>query len=440
MKRVLPFYIYPLLLLVLGLTSCSSNDDDGLEPYVPEEGKILIDTYYVRDMWIRLLDITEKYDQISYVNGNIPIEHHLFNSLPEKVQEIAKDWGLSFPTTIVLCEWKGNTIYHLSNLLYDSHLGIVNGQGERVATDADTYQRFLDEVTNARCILILEPETVRSIKGAQNLLVGTWQMNWETLHIYSDKYTDYRIPLYDFLPFKITEICHFGSDGKGYLRTIKTYKDGHNEVAYDPFTYKLTDYKHREGEGLDHYGVYYYDCYYEAGDTIEYYVRSRDDFNSFDRSIYVINYPFYKTDTDPYIGRSGATKYKTPASEASNPIVGRWKHGNTCFLFRQDNTGYRLNGNSFSGSFVYSIAYEELSGGNAKAKLNLYYYDKGFYETDFYDDGLPFHEQFSPTKTPDGLSTNATLFDDGDKLKIDAWTTRNSEGKVVPATFSRVMP
>ena len=114
-------------------------------------------------------------------------------------------------------------------------------------------------------------EVVKDALNAPNYLVGIWQNDWQ--HLVDYDHQKATVSLYANLPFTITEVMNLSEDGTGYLRTIKEYKDGKKDIALDPFRYELTDY-----HGGNEYGYhgYFYKCYFEAGDVIEYLGRSYD--------------------------------------------------------------------------------------------------------------------------------------------------------------------
>ena len=136
---------------------------------------------------------------------------------------------------------------------------------------------------------------MKNAEGAPNYLVGYWQNDWQ--HLMHDHNQQATVALYPDLPFTITEVMALHDDGTGYLRTVKTYKDGTNEVALDPFSYVLTDY--HGGEQYNYHG-YYYKCYFAAGDAIEYLVRSYDNMQTLYNGLYYVNYPWFRQTGDNY--------------------------------------------------------------------------------------------------------------------------------------------
>lgn len=447
MKRYLKIWVACVVLLTAACTTADSLDED----YVPEEGTELIGTFFVenRQMTLRLIDITSQYDMVGYQGKAVPVQHTSFDNLPEGLKETVKNWALSAQTQVYRMKWKGEEIYHLLCLFMDENTGVYRKSGERVAFASMTeYMQFLQEASDICCILLIDVEVVRSADGAPNLLVGTWQTDWRHLHHdvgVTGTGIDDQVPLYADLPFSITEICQFEKDGTGYLRSIKTYRDGTQEMALDPFTYKMTDYLKQESEGSTYQG-YYYKCFFAAGDTIEYTARTRDGFNRvFDRYFAYVTYPWYRLVSDPYDGKTGSPKYGRPQKSKQTPIVGRWS-GNCDgaamvfgkhtyhWVFRADGTGYQLQDQSFMQSFAYTV--DSVQGENLE--LTIYKYDTGFTIDDGFWTSGDFRYHFVSKPVPQGKGMKAKLYGGGDKLEIEGWTVRAADYSVLPIVFRRI--
>ena len=179
-------------------------------------------------------------------------------------------WGENGLTKVFRLEYQGETYYDISNFLQSSMINIYDAEGNALGPGSASYSTLINEA-QIRCILVLDTEIVKSAENAPNYLIGFWQNDWQ--HMIHDNIQDIRI-LYPDLSFCITEVICFRADGTGYLRTVKTNKNGSSEIALDPFHYELTDY--HGGEQYGYHG-YYYKCYFQAGDVIEYQARSFDN-------------------------------------------------------------------------------------------------------------------------------------------------------------------
>ena len=217
--------------------------------------------------------------------------------------------------------------------------------------------------------------------------------------------------------------------GTGYLRTVKTYKDGTNEVALDPFTYVLTDYHKNEQYGdID----YSFRCYFAAGDAIEYSVRSYDNMQTLNNMMSFVSYPWFKQTTDTFesVTVNAGQKYGNPGKDKNSPIVGRWTGdfksdkiaatGTITWVFRSDNTGYRLLNGVLNAPFAYNITYH-----GSEAELTTYEYNKGFMINEgFSKDGIGL--TFDPTIVPQGKTIKAKI--NGNTLELEGWDTYQREG------------
>ena len=441
-------YLFLLCSLAVLLPACKPEQmpaDE--EPYVSDVVGDEIGTYFDegRQMTFRLLDITELYEEVAYNTWAVPVNHVRYDNLPAGLKETVKSYGLSSSTQVYSMQWKGETCYHLISLIMMDWDGVYRPTGENVyfATQ-DAYLEFLQESEDVTCILLTDVDVVRSASGAPRLLPGTWQMDW--LHLHHDvnlgSGIDDQVALYPDLPFSITEVCHFDTDGTGYFRSVKSFKDGSEEVALDPFDYRLVDY-HTQDNLQD----YTFVCYFEAGDTIQYTARSLDGFKgNFDRSFGFVTYPWYKKGSDAFAGKTGGPKYGVPEKDARMPIVGRWtgtaksaalvfgiKH--YTWVFRADGTGYLLISKQHQYSFAYTVEGEDPSA----LQLTIYKYDTMFYTTDgFWQEGDRSY-RFTPTPVPTGEPLKAKISADGNSLELEGWANRGADYySKTPIVFTRV--
>ena len=415
--------------------------EPGDKPVDPESYGELIGTFYVenRSMTLRLLDITDLYQEVCYVSRAVPVHHTRYENLPNELKETVKTYGLMSPTQVYKMKWKGETVYHLLCAVMDDYTGVYKPSGERITlkTIQDYYQ-FLQEVTDVNCLLLINTEVVKSAEGAPNLLVGTWQMDWEHLH---HDGIDEQVALYEDLPFTITEVCHFETNGTGYLRSVKTFKNGKQEVALDPFNYWLTDYQTASGN----YQGYYYVCCFAAGDTIEFAARTRDGFAKvFDRGFTHVTYPWYKQKSDPFSNKKGDPKYGVPERDKKLSIVGRWKGvgfsaaytfgiSPYTWVFRSDGTGYELLGRQFYQSFAYTV-----EGKDDALQLTLYKYDTGFYINDGFWTQGDWTYSYASQPTPKGEVIKAKVYDNGNSLEMEGWSNTGADLSRTPIVFERV--
>lgn len=414
----------------------------------PDENKEsqdeVIGTFYVenRNMTLRLHDITYLYESVHYVTGPVPVDHTYYDKLPEGLKDVVKAYALEGQTQVYRMKWKGETVYHLINLVYFEWNGVFKPSGEKVIFETyPDYLQFLKEVKDVRCLLITSVEVVKNAEVLQNLLVGTWQSDWEHMHHdeSSGNGIDEQIALYDMLPFTISEVCHFEADGTGYLRTVKTFRNGDQEVALDPFTYQFTDYN-----TYSEYQGYYYLCYFAAGDTIEYLARSRGNFEYvFDRFFSFFSYPWYKKENDPFADMTGNPKYGNPGKDNASPIVGRWTGegisaagsfgiNSSTWVFRKDGTGYLLQGQLHSYSFAYTV-----KGEGDALELTIYKYDTGFYADEGFWDQDDMYYNFVSQPVPTGKTMKAKIYDNGDSLELQGWNNTAADLSQTPIVFKR---
>lgn len=430
MKRL--SMLWAIILIASGLTaltSCSSNDEDtpiqdeweslGLmltREQDKQDTMTVIDYFERNGIKFHLIDITERFVKALYYDDQfVPVTHVNLEALPDPIQTIARSWGQSGSVTKVFrLEYEGEAYYEIRNLLMSSISNFYDSKGERC--NIPDYKSVTE---GACCILVLDTEIVKSAEGAPNYLIGIWQNDWQHLkHTQGEAF----INLYPDLPFSITEVMQLNDDFTGYLRTVKTYKDGRNEVALDPFRYELTDY--HGGEQYGYHG-YSYKCFFEAGDVIEYMERSYDDMQTLEKFRSLAYFPWFKQTCDQFeslevnVGR----KYGLPTKDDSNPIVGRWTGGeyseylmktvSTTWVFRSDNTGYRLLEGTYDVPFAYTVSYN-----GSDAEVTIYKYNTGFTLDEGFAHNLA-DLSFDPTILPKGATIKARL--NGNSLELEGW-------------------
>lgn len=430
MKRL--SMLWAIILIASGLTaltSCSSNDEDtpvqdeweslGLmltREQDKQDTMTVIDYFERNGIKFHLIDITERFVKALYYDDQfVPVTHVNLEALPDPIQTIARSWGQSGSVTKVFrLEYEGEAYYEIRNLLMSSISDFYDSKGERC--NIPDYKSVTE---GACCILVLDTEIVKSAEGAPNYLIGIWQNDWQHLkHTQGEAF----INLYPDLPFSITEVMQLNDDFTGYLRTVKTYKDGRNEVALDPFRYELTDY--HGGEQYGYHG-YSYKCFFEAGDVIEYMERSYDDMQTLEKFRSLAYFPWFKQTCDQFeslevnVGR----KYGLPTKDDSNPIVGRWTGGeyseylmktvSTTWVFRSDNTGYRLLEGTYDVPFAYTVSYN-----GSDAEVTIYKYNTGFTLDEGFAHNLA-DLSFAPTILPKGATIKARL--NGNSLELEGW-------------------
>lgn len=435
-------------IMILSLfAGCQPGTDiNGKEkPGEPDSYGELIGTFFVesRNMTLQLFDITDLYQEVCYINRAVPVAHTRYEDLPEALKETVKSYGLSFPTQVYRMKWKGETVYHLICGVMDDDTGVFKSSGERIRfASFSEYLQFLQDVIDVKCLLLINTELVKRAEGAPNLLTGTWQSDW--LHL-RHAGVDEPVALYSDLPFSMTEVVHFNADGTGYLRSVKTGEDGSKEAALDPFTYYLTNY-HTNGANGEALQDYSYLCCFAAGDTIEYTARSREGFSKvFERAFYFVTYPWYRQASDPYTGRKGEPKYGIPEADGNSPIVGRWTGtaksaarsfgiNSYTWVFRSDRTGYLLIGRQLSQSFAYTVD----GKAEGRSQLTLYKYDTGFTIDDGFWTAGDLSYSFSPQPVPQGKPMQVRIYDGGNSLELEGWSTLSADLSSTPIVFHRV--
>ena len=439
MKRLNFLWLLTLLLSgLVTLTGCSSSDEDpsttNSEQYeylglTRKSGQsncngIVIKLFERNGMKLQVVDITEQFESATYKDKKIPVKHVFLEQLPFAIQNQAISVGADLSTRVCRMEYEGEYYYDIYNMFSSSSLSnIFNSNGERPSFQSPAeYEAFISKAKDISCILVLTTELVKNAEGAPNYLIGYWQTDWQ--HLVHDHNQQSTVALYPDLPFSITEVMAFHDDGTGYLRTIKTYKDGTNEVALDPFNYVLTDY--HGGEQYGYHG-YYYKCYFAAGDAIEYLVRSYDNMQTLNRGLYFVNYPWFRKTTDAFesLTVNAGQKYGKPGRDNNSPIVGRWSGefksdeiaaaGTFTWVFRSDNTGYRLLNGQLNESFAYTVTYQ-----GSNAELTIYKYNTGFTVDEGFGKSIV-DLAFDATIVPQGVTIKAKF--NGNALEMEGWGT-----------------
>ena len=437
--------LWMLMFLLSGVatfTGCSSNDEDSSNenPDVYESMGLIkrrgasdndgiVVKLFERDgLKLQIVDITDQFESATYDSEKIPVKHVYVEQLPSAIQELAIRVGADLSTRICRMEYEGKYYYDIYSLVSSTITNIFNSDGERYDFYSTAeYEAFMSKVTNICCILVLKTERIKNVENAPNYLVGYWQNDWQ--HLLHDVYQQATVTLYPDFPFRITEVMAINDDGTGYLRTVKTYKDGTNEVALDPFTYVLTDYHKNEQYGdID----YSFKCYFAAGDAIEYSVRSYDNMQTLNNYMGFVSYPWFSQTRDSFesLGVDAGQKYGNPGRDANSPIVGRWtgesKSGNIpaiytfTWVFRSDNTGYRLLNGVLSAPFAYTITYH-----GSEAELTTYEYNKGFMINEGFSKG-GVDTNFDSAIVPQGKVIKARI--KGNTLELEGWDSYQREG------------
>ena len=438
MKRQNLLWLVTLLLSGMAtLTGCSSSDENpsyqdpdvyeslGLtrKKGVSDSDGIVVKLFERGGLKLQVVDITNQFESATYEDKKIPVKHVFVEQLPSAIKDLAISAAADLSTRVCRMEYEGEYYYDILSMFSNTFINIFNSNGERrnFQGPAD-YEAFINKAKDICCILVMKTERIKSAENAPNYLVGYWQTDWQ--HLLHDVYQQASVALYPDFSFSITEVMAMNDDGTGYLRTVKTYKDGTNEVALDPFTYVLTDYHKNEQYGdID----YSFKCYFAAGDAIEYSVRSYDNMQSLNNMMSFVSYPWFSQTTDAFdsLTVNAGQKYGNPGRDNNSPIVGRWTGefksdqiaavGTFTWVFRSDNTGYRLLNGVLNAPFAYTVTYH-----GSEAELTTYEYNKGFMISEGFckdDYGLT----FDPTIVPQGKTIKAKI--NGDTLELEGWNT-----------------
>lgn len=442
MKRLSMLWMLTLLLSgVATLAGCSSSDEEssddesnifevmGLTRKKAQGNNkgIVIKLFERSGLKLQVVDITDQFESATFFDKKVPVNHVYVEQLPSTIHKLVfNNTGMGSSTRICRMEYEGEYYYDIYSLFMSTAENIFNSNGERhIFYSTEEYEAFRSKATNICCILVLTTQIVKNAEGAPNYLVGYWQNDWQHL-TYNHNHNNQQatVALYPDLSFSITEVMAFNNDGTGYLRTIKANKDGTNEVALDPFSYVLTDY--HGGEQYGYHG-YYYKCYFAAGDAIEYLVRSYDNMQTLNSGLYFVNFPWFRQTGDAFesLSVNAGQKYGNPGRDESSPIVGRWTgdfksdvipaSGNITWVFRSDNTGYRLLNGQFDEPFAYTVTYP-----GSEEELTIYKYNTGFTVDDGFAKSVV-DLDFDPTILPQGKTIKATL--NGNTLELEGWGT-----------------
>lgn len=424
-----------LLSGAMTLTGCSSSEENPSDHVQDVYGKmgltrkmgagdsdgIVVKLFERSGLKLQVVDITNQFESATYEDKKIPVKHVFVEQLPPAIQNLAIGTAADFSTRVCQMEYEGEYYYDIYNLFSSTYVNIFNSNGERRNfQDYSDYEAFVSKAKDICCILVLTTERIKSAENAPNYLVGYWQNDWQ--HLLYETYKPATVALYPDFSFSITEVMAINDDGTGYLRTVKTYKDGTNEVALDPFTYVLTDYHKNEQYGdID----YSFKCYFAAGDAIEYSVRSYDNMQSINNIMSFVSYPWFSQTTDAFesLTVNAGQKYGNPGRDDNSPIVGRWTGefksdqiaavGTFTWVFRSDNTGYRLLNGVLNAPFAYTITYH-----GSEAELTTYEYNKGFMINEGFSNGSQY---FDPTIVPQGKTMKAKI--NGNTLELEGWET-----------------
>ena len=429
MKKTSLLLVTVLLLLgMVAVAACSSSmdmqgDNGSGKENTGKQGNgdndrngnkdIVIKTFERNGIKLQLVDITERFTEMSWeTDKTVPVTHVRLENLPPGLRDAAENCGSSGRTEVFGMEYGGKTYYSLNSWILSTYINIFDEKGERCSFESFSYETFVKDLSNLCCILVLDTEVVKSAEGAPNYLIGFWQNDWQ--HLTYDNGQQATVALYPDLPFSMTEVLKFRDDGTGYLRTVKAYKDGHDEIALDPFRYELTGYHGGKEYGYD---GYYYKCHFEAGDVIEYLVRSYDGMQTLDRLLALTNYPWFRKSGDSFETSvvNAGMKYGTPAKDSSSPIVGRWTAGSWTWIFRSDNTGYRLLDKLYNESFAYTVAYN-----GTEAEVTIYKYNTGFCASEGFAKDIV-NLEFDPTIVPKGKTMKAKIH--GNTMELEDWGT-----------------
>lgn len=428
--------LWALTLILSGvatLAGCSSNDEDsstvnsdfyeswGLTRKSGQSDSkgFVVKLFERNGLKLQVVDITEQFESATFFDKKVSVNHVFVEQLPAAIQKLAISYGEASGTRVCRMEYEGEVYYDIYSVFSSSWTNFFNSNGERHYFQDEG---FLSKVKDISCILVLTTEPMKNAEGAPNYLIGYWQTDWQ--HLVHDHNHQTTVTIYPDLPFSITEVMAFHDDGTGYLRTIKTYKDGTNEVALDPFNYVLTDY--HGGEQYGYHG-YYYKCYFAAGDAIEYLGRSYDNMQTLNRGLYFVNYPWFKQAQDNFesLSVNAGQKYGNPGRESSSPIVGRWSgefksddiaaSGTITWVFRSDNTGYRLMNGQLSEPFAYTVTYQ-----GSNAELTIYKYNTGFTIDEGFGKSIV-DIAFDPTIVPQGVTIKAVIREN--TLELEGWSS-----------------
>ena len=439
-------FLWILTLILSGvatLSGCSSNGEDssiansGLYEnwgLTRKSGNsdvkgIVIKLFERNGLKLQVVDITEQFESATFFDKRVPVNHVFIEQLPAAIQELAISYGEASGTRVCRFEYKGECYYDIYSMVSSRKANTFKSNGEPYDFSflgTAEYEEFISKAKDLSCILVLTTEPVKNADGAPNYLIGYWQTDWQ--HLVHDHNQQATFALYPDLPFSITEVMAFHDDGTGYLRTVKTYKDGTHEVALDPFNYVLTDY--HGGEQYGYYG-YYYKCYFAAGDAIEFLGRSYDNMQTLNRGLYFVNFPWFRQAQDSFesLNVNAGLKYGNPGRDSSSPIVGRWSGefksddiaaaGTFTWVFRSDNTGYRLLNGQLSEPFAYTVTYQ-----GSNAELTIYKYNTGFTIDEGFGKSIV-DLAFDPTIVPQGVTIKAKI--NGNTLEMEGWETYQRE-------------
>jgi hypothetical protein len=143
----------------------------------------------------------------------------------------------------------------------------------------------------------------------------------------------------------------------------------------------------------------------------------------------IVSYPWFKQKRDAFesLSVNAGQKYGNPGRDKNSPIVGRWTGefksdmiaavGTYTWVFRSDNTGYRLLDGVLSAPFAYTVTYK-----GSEAELTIYKYNTGFLMDEGFSKGI---DNFDPTILPQGKTIQAKF--SGNTLELEGWNSYQRE-------------
>lgn len=187
--------IFPCLAMLL--MSCNKDDDEtNTQQPIDNPQHVNGETIVVGEYeWhngkrIKLLDITDYYNSISYVyplTGKA-VNHIAFENLPQGLKETIRKWGVAFPTRVFRTKWKGETVYHLLSMIQNEDYGVYHESGENynLYQNPGQYVAFIEEQEGTANTIKLEklrrmPSTSWLISIPCSIISLFWKTNVTTL-------------------------------------------------------------------------------------------------------------------------------------------------------------------------------------------------------------------------------------------------------------------
>ena len=147
MKNSLSFLLCCMMVVLFGCNPIPEIEP-GEKPLDPESYGDPIGTFYVenRNMTLKLLDITDLYQEVCYISRAVPVKHTRYDGLPNGLKEKVKTYGLFASTQVYGMKWNGETVYHLISSFMDDYTGVYKPSGERITfASLEAYMHFLQE-------------------------------------------------------------------------------------------------------------------------------------------------------------------------------------------------------------------------------------------------------------------------------------------------------